>query len=107
MGHLTIQPPIDSKITAKVHVDAARIRSLRIRRCVYRPNSKLRTSVDMKIPNSSNGRSKKFPRDHPIKPANQREIPPFEHVYAPRARSRSEEHTSELQSQSNLVCRLL
>src|SRR2546427_5088187 len=26
---------------------------------------------------------------------------------APRARSRSEEHTSELQSQSNLVCRLL
>src|SRR2546427_5091404 len=27
--------------------------------------------------------------------------------YRPRDRSRSEEHTSELQSQSNLVCRLL
>src|SRR2546427_4617141 len=28
-------------------------------------------------------------------------------VHAPLARLRSEEHTSELQSQSNLVCRLL
>src|SRR2546427_6612021 len=28
-------------------------------------------------------------------------------VYFPRSRERSEEHTSELQSQSNLVCRLL
>src|SRR5213593_4803276 len=89
MGHLTIQPPIDSKITAKVHVDTARIRSLRIGRCVYRPNSKFRTSVDMKIPNSSNGRSKKFPRGHPIKPANRREILPLEDVYAARARSAS------------------
>src|SRR2546430_10155543 len=28
-------------------------------------------------------------------------------IHASRTRSRSEEHTSELQSQSNLVCRLL
>src|SRR2546430_2888677 len=30
-----------------------------------------------------------------------------ERIYYWRARARSEEHTSELQSQSNLVCRLL
>src|SRR2546430_14239729 len=29
------------------------------------------------------------------------------HDHSPRPRDRSEEHTSELQSQSNLVCRLL
>src|SRR2546430_8898415 len=28
-------------------------------------------------------------------------------IYGPRSKDRSEEHTSELQSQSNLVCRLL
>src|SRR3989475_3247238 len=32
---------------------------------------------------------------------------PFESTAAPAGVSRSEEHTSELQSQSNLVCRLL
>src|SRR5688572_31620542 len=32
---------------------------------------------------------------------------PFSHHKFPRVRTRSEEHTSELQSQSNLVCRLL
>src|SRR2546427_10951539 len=31
----------------------------------------------------------------------------FVHSYFPAPRDRSEEHTSELQSQSNLVCRLL
>src|SRR5688572_31420858 len=33
--------------------------------------------------------------------------PPYDVVSADEARARSEEHTSELQSQSNLVCRLL
>src|SRR5688572_31152149 len=32
---------------------------------------------------------------------------PAGHAVAPQAAIRSEEHTSELQSQSNLVCRLL
>src|SRR5688572_31745359 len=32
---------------------------------------------------------------------------PFRSTASPRSRGRSEEHTSELQSQSNLVCRLL
>src|SRR2546430_12421320 len=36
-----------------------------------------------------------------------REIPVLRRIDHVRARSRSEEHTSELQSQSNLVCRLL
>src|SRR5256886_7584215 len=35
------------------------------------------------------------------------EDPPFGHRVQPHHQSRSEEHTSELQSQSNLVCRLL
>src|SRR5256885_7681855 len=40
-------------------------------------------------------------------------VPPFnqdgatDHVYIPRYNHRSEEHTSELQSPCNLVCRLL
>src|SRR2546427_3473826 len=34
-------------------------------------------------------------------------LPPANSSLATRARMRSEEHTSELQSQSNLVCRLL
>src|SRR5688572_32306384 len=38
-------------------------------------------------------------------PINPRSAPHRLHIAA--ARSRSEEHTSELQSQSNLVCRLL
>src|SRR2546427_8881891 len=33
--------------------------------------------------------------------------PELVHTQSSRSRSRSEEHTSELQSQSNLVCRLL
>src|SRR2546427_7579923 len=35
------------------------------------------------------------------------DVPPFSIVAGVPARVRSEEHTSELQSQSNLVCRLL
>src|SRR2546430_16161249 len=34
-------------------------------------------------------------------------VPARQHVPSPRPQLRSEEHTSELQSQSNLVCRLL
>src|SRR5688572_31396327 len=39
--------------------------------------------------------------------ARARGPPRRRHVPAPGRRARSEEHTSELQSQSNLVCRLL
>src|SRR2546430_11770067 len=46
-----------------------------------------------------------------VEPANRnpyRHRPPAEHVaLVPPVDARSEEHTSELQSQSNLVCRLL
>src|SRR2546427_2345879 len=45
---------------------------------------------------------RKRPRPHPLRRGRFR-LPPTAH---PR-RNRSEEHTSELQSQSNLVCRLL
>src|SRR2546430_4675083 len=34
-------------------------------------------------------------------------VPPFDPIHQPETCVRSEEHTSELQSQSNLVCRLL
>src|SRR5688572_33361693 len=34
-------------------------------------------------------------------------VDPHARLFRPHHRSRSEEHTSELQSQSNLVCRLL
>src|SRR2546430_6915703 len=34
-------------------------------------------------------------------------VGPFRHAAVERTATRSEEHTSELQSQSNLVCRLL
>src|SRR6266853_5687858 len=44
---------------------------------------------------SARGRWRGFPRRESTAPAE-----------APRLRRRSEEHTSELQSQSNLVCRL-
>src|SRR2546430_12390779 len=40
-------------------------------------------------------------------PAAQSRRPRRAAGFLPRARDRSEEHTSELQSQSNLVCRLL
>src|SRR2546427_7770576 len=41
-----------------------------------------------------------------VREAEQPDLPRRRHVRAP-AQLRSEEHTSELQSQSNLVCRLL
>src|SRR2546430_12050012 len=50
---------------------------------------------------------------HVVLEALERPDPPFVHLDAvadhphPRRSGRSEEHTSELQSQSNLVCRLL
>src|SRR2546430_11937387 len=52
-----------------------------------------------------------FPAALPTKQARRRDHPNGK-IQAPRAQplapsSRSEEHTSELQSQSNLVCRLL
>src|SRR5438477_1889641 len=40
-----------------------------------------------------------------LPPAGQDRAAP--HIFHPRAESRSEEHTSELQSHVNLVCRLL
>src|SRR2546427_2225859 len=55
-------------------------------------------------------RSDRPPR-HPVRSSRgtARRQPARLHAVAdpPRARPRSEEHTSELQSQSNLVCRLL
>src|SRR5256886_11009793 len=41
------------------------------------------------------------------RPVSYRRLEPIETTYAARTMRRSEEHTSELQSQSNLVCRLL
>src|SRR2546427_7732138 len=47
-------------------------------------------------------------RDAQVVPRLRRGAPDrLEEVFAPEHRDRSEEHTSELQSQSNLVCRLL
>src|SRR2546430_4196551 len=42
-----------------------------------------------------------------VRPAEARPQPGQRSRHRPRRRGRSEEHTSELQSQSNLVCRLL
>src|SRR2546427_10023790 len=51
-----------------------------------------------------------FPRESRPGPAARRHRPPADRAgecRRPRTPARSEEHTSELQSQSNLVCRLL
>src|SRR2546430_7475300 len=48
-------------------------------------------------------RSCRRPRDWP----DEAELDPRQHLARTDLRYRSEEHTSELQSQSNLVCRLL
>src|SRR2546430_7293053 len=58
-------------------------------------------------------RSRRIPRparraSPELQPLHARELlPPRERARAQHSHSRSEEHTSELQSQSNLVCRLL
>src|SRR2546430_11781978 len=52
------------------------------------------------LPISQQARFRPAPRPIPT-------LAPFRMLLRPRTGARSEEHTSELQSQSNLVCRLL
>src|SRR2546427_7777734 len=54
-------------------------------------------------------RALRGPPDHPVPGNPARVLPTQRGIVGPRTErdSRSEEHTSELQSQSNLVCRLL
>src|SRR5688572_32089176 len=61
-------------------------------------NSAERTDTAQSVPERARG------AETPVKPDEQ---PPQPQPEEKLARVRSEEHTSELQSQSNLVCRLL
>src|SRR5205085_4935292 len=57
--------------------------------------------------NAGTGRAALFQITNPLNSSSALEIVSSGTGRAIRAQSRSEEHTSELQSQSNLVCRLL
>src|SRR2546430_4076737 len=63
--------------------------------------------VDGREPQLGVGRPPQHEVRYPHLPARSDEQVHVRHVREVQARGRSEEHTSELQSQSNLVCRLL
>src|SRR2546430_7768799 len=69
---------------------------------LFRSRNRRRVPVRALVPASTRRHRRKRAQHREKRPSNGRTLPAL-----PESPGRSEEHTSELQSQSNLVCRLL